>query len=99
MSNNRSPENHPTETTRSGNPHSNVDPRRHNAPGAVTEDHLLGGRVRYTQPRDGLRAAIDPILLAAAVPARPGDRLLEGGTGAGAGFCYASLPGFRVFGG
>ncbi len=52
--------------------------------GGVTNDHLLNGRIQYAQPREGLRATIDPILLAAAVPARPGERLLEGGTGAGA---------------
>jgi tRNA1Val (adenine37-N6)-methyltransferase len=57
----------------------------------VTLDHLLGGRVAYMQPRDGFRAAIDPVLLAAAVPARAGDRVLEGGTGAGAALlCLAA---------
>jgi tRNA1Val (adenine37-N6)-methyltransferase len=58
---------------------------------AVTSDHLLGGRVVYMQPRDGLRAAIDPVLLAAAIPARPGERVVEGGTGAGAALlCLAA---------
>jgi tRNA1Val (adenine37-N6)-methyltransferase len=57
----------------------------------VTQDHLLGGRVAYMQPRDGFRAAIDPVLLAAAVPARAGERVLEGGTGAGAALlCLAA---------
>ncbi|HEX3995206.1 MAG TPA: methyltransferase [Acetobacteraceae bacterium] len=61
------------------------------APGAVTLDHLLGGRISYRQPRDGFRAAIDPVLLAAAVPARAGERVLDGGTGAGAALlCLAS---------
>ena len=47
---------------------------------------LLGGRVRYAQPRAGFyRTGIEPVLLAAAVPAEPGDRVLEGGTGAAAG--------------
>ncbi|MSP49202.1 MAG: methyltransferase domain-containing protein [Alphaproteobacteria bacterium] len=50
----------------------------------LTEDRLLGGRVRLRQPRDGYRAAIDPVLLAAAVRARPGERVLDLGTGAGA---------------
>jgi len=49
-----------------------------------THGHLLGGRVRYAQPRDGFRSGIEPVLLAAAVPARPGDRVLEAGSGAGA---------------
>jgi tRNA1(Val) A37 N6-methylase TrmN6 len=59
---------------------------------------LLGGRVEYAQPRDGLRATTDPVLLAAAVPARPGERVLEGGTGAGAALlCLAArVPG--IFG-
>ena len=50
----------------------------------VTQGHLLGGRVRYAQPRSGFRSGIEPVLLAAAVPARPGERVLEAGSGAGA---------------
>ncbi len=71
------------------------------APGTeVTSDHLLGGRVAYRQPRDGLRAAIDPVLLAAAIPAHAGERVLEGGTGAGAALlCLAArVPGIAGFG-
>ena len=62
---------------------------------SLTDDHLLGGRVIYRQPRDGFRAAVDPVLLAAAVPARTGERVLEGGTGAGAALlCLAArVPG------
>jgi tRNA1(Val) A37 N6-methylase TrmN6 len=57
----------------------------------VTEDRLLGQRVIYRQPRHGFRAAIDPVLLAAAIPARAGDLLLEGGSGAGAALlCVAA---------
>jgi tRNA1Val (adenine37-N6)-methyltransferase len=60
----------------------------------VTSDYLLGGRVKYLQPREGLRATIDPVLLAAAIPARAGDRVLEGGTGAGAALlCLAARVG------
>lgn len=59
--------------------------------GAVTADTLLGGRVKYMQPREGLRASLDPVLLAAAIPAHPGERVLEGGTGAGAAMlCLAA---------
>ena len=47
-------------------------------------DALLGGRVRLRQPAGGYRAAIDPVFLAAAVPAGAGQRLLELGCGAGA---------------
>lgn len=69
-------------------------------PDTITSDHLLGGRVAYMQPRDGFRAAIDPVLLAAAVPARAGDRILEGGTGAGAALlCLAArIPDIRGLG-
>jgi len=50
----------------------------------VTENTLLDGRVRLRQPARGYRAGMDAALLAAAVPARPGDRVLEAGCGAGA---------------
>jgi tRNA1(Val) A37 N6-methylase TrmN6 len=50
----------------------------------TTEDTLLGGRVVLRQPATGYRAAIDPILLAAAVSAKPGAHVLELGCGAGA---------------
>jgi len=50
----------------------------------VSDDTLLGGRVIYRQPLHGYRTGIEPVLLAAAIPASPGDRVLEAGTGAGA---------------
>jgi tRNA1(Val) A37 N6-methylase TrmN6 len=54
-------------------------------------DGLLGGRVSYLQPRQGYRTGIEPVLLAAFIPARPGDRVVEAGTGAGAGLlCLAT---------
>ncbi len=46
---------------------------------------LLGGRVAYAQPEAGHRTGIEPVLLAASVPASGGEHVLEGGTGAGAG--------------
>ncbi len=49
-----------------------------------SEDSLLGGRVRLRQPAAGYRVAIDPVLLAAAVPAREGERALDVGAGTGA---------------
>jgi len=52
--------------------------------GNATEDGLLGGRVRLRQPVGGYRAAIDPVLLAAAVTAAPGERVLDLGCGVGA---------------
>jgi tRNA1(Val) A37 N6-methylase TrmN6 len=55
------------------------------------EDRLLGGRVRLLQPRDGYRAAIDPVLLAAAVAAGPGERVADLGCGVGAALlCLAA---------
>lgn len=51
---------------------------------ALTEDGLLGGRVRLLQLRRGYRAGMDAALLAAAVEARAGERLIEAGCGAGA---------------
>lgn len=50
----------------------------------LTEDTLLDGRVRLRQPARGYRAAIDPVFLAAAVPARAGERVIDLGCGAGA---------------
>lgn len=57
---------------------------------ALTFGSLLDGRVRYAQPSEGYRSGIEPVLLAAAVPAHAGERVLEAGTGAGAGLlCLA----------
>jgi tRNA1(Val) A37 N6-methylase TrmN6 len=50
---------------------------------AASEDRLLGRRVRLRQPRDGYRAAIDPVLLAAAVAAGSGERVADLGCGVG----------------
>ncbi|HEY0282528.1 MAG TPA: methyltransferase [Rhizomicrobium sp.] len=50
---------------------------------ATTEDRFLGGRVLVRQPVDGFRAGLDAVMLAAAVPARPGETALELGAGAG----------------
>ncbi|MFZ2872222.1 tRNA1(Val) (adenine(37)-N6)-methyltransferase [Zavarzinia sp.] len=50
----------------------------------VTEDLLLGGRLRLLQPEDGYRAAIDPVLLAASVAIPEGARVLDLGCGTGA---------------
>jgi tRNA1Val (adenine37-N6)-methyltransferase len=61
---------------------------------ALTCDAFLGGRLRLWQPRSGYRAATDPVLLAAFVPARPGERVLELGCGAGtAALCLAARVG------
>lgn len=52
-------------------------------PDDLTTDDFLGGKLQITQPRHGYRAGIDPVLLAASVPARAGDTVLELGCGAG----------------
>jgi tRNA1(Val) A37 N6-methylase TrmN6 len=68
------------------------------APALATDGTLLGGRVKFRQPAKGYRVAIDPILLAAAVPAGDGERALDLGAGAGAAaLCLAErVPGCRV---
>jgi tRNA1(Val) A37 N6-methylase TrmN6 len=66
----------------------------------TTEDFLLGGRVRLEQPAVGLRAAIDAVLLAAAIPARAPEAVLELGCGTGAALlCLAArVPGLALHG-
>jgi tRNA1(Val) A37 N6-methylase TrmN6 len=65
-----------------------------------SEDLLLGGRLRLRQPTSGYRVAIDPVFLAAAVPAGPRDAILDVGCGVGAAaLCLAArVPGCRVTG-
>lgn len=67
---------------------------------APTEDALLGGRVRLLQPARGYRVAVDAVLLAAAIDAAPGERILDLGAGVGAvGLCLAArLPGCSIVG-
>lgn len=66
----------------------------------IGEDRLLGGRVRLRQPLTGYRAGTDPVFLAASVPARSGQSVLDLGCGAGAAsLCLmARVPGLRVTG-
>ncbi len=49
----------------------------------TTCDDFLGGRLRVPQPATGYRAGVDPILLAASIPAKSGQRVLELGSGVG----------------
>jgi tRNA1(Val) A37 N6-methylase TrmN6 len=67
---------------------------------STTEDGLLGGRVRLLQGKDSYRAAIDPVLLAAAIPARADERVLDLGCGVGAAsLCLAlRVAGLKVSG-
>ncbi|MCP1967727.1 tRNA1(Val) (adenine(37)-N6)-methyltransferase [Bradyrhizobium elkanii] len=58
--------------------------KNESAAAGITEDGFLGGQLRLRQPRSGHRAGHDAILLAAATPARPGDRVVDLGAGVGA---------------
>jgi tRNA1(Val) A37 N6-methylase TrmN6 len=58
---------------------------------AVTEDALLGGRVRLRQPAQGYRAAIDPVLLAASLADGFRGRIADLGCGVGAAALCAAV--------
>ena len=66
----------------------------------VTRDSFLGGRLVLAQPRKGYRAGVDPVILAASVPAKAGQTVLDLGCGVGAaGLCLAvRVPGVQVWG-
>jgi tRNA1(Val) A37 N6-methylase TrmN6 len=58
----------------------------------TTEDAFLGGALKIRQPRDGYRASIDSVLLAAAAPVGAGEsaNVLDAGAGTGVvGLCVA----------
>ena len=61
---------------------------------------FLGGQVRVDQPLGGFRSGLDAVMLAAAVPAEPGQAVLELGAGSGAAsLCLASrVPHLTVTG-
>ncbi|MCI2395432.1 methyltransferase [Aliiroseovarius sediminis] len=66
----------------------------------LTHDAFLGGRLTLSQPVSGYRAGVDPVFLAAAVPAKPTQSVLELGCGAGAASLCLGLrvPGLRLAG-
>lgn len=68
--------------------------------GSTGTDVILGGRVTLLQPYEGYRVAIDPVLLAAAVPGDGAGPVLDIGCGVGAAaLCYAErVPSARVAG-
>ena len=49
----------------------------------ITEDEFLGGKLLIKQPRNGYRAGVDPVLLAASVNTKPMQSVLELGCGVG----------------
>jgi tRNA1(Val) A37 N6-methylase TrmN6 len=64
----------------------------------LTDDAVLGGRLRLLQPRAGHRFGHDAILLAAATGAKSGERAVDLGAGVGtAGLALAArIPGVSV---
>jgi tRNA1Val (adenine37-N6)-methyltransferase len=67
---------------------------------ALSDDKFLCGRLRLLQPVKGYRAATDPVLLAAACPARAGESVLDLGCGVGAAALCLGLrvPGLQLVG-
>lgn len=66
----------------------------------LTHDAFLCGKLHLWQPRRGYRAATDPVLLAAACPAQPGQSVLDMGCGVGAAaLCLGTrVPDLRLYG-
>ncbi|WP_299151971.1 methyltransferase [uncultured Tateyamaria sp.] len=66
----------------------------------LTCDAFLGGKLHLWQPRAGYRAGVDPVLLAASVPAKAGETVLDLGCGVGAAaLCLgARVPGLDLVG-
>lgn len=57
----------------------------------IRADAFLDGRLTIRQPVSGYRAGADPVFLAASVPAKPGESVLELGCGVGTAFlCLAN---------
>lgn len=67
---------------------------------ALTHDAFLGGRVHIWQPERGYRAGMDPVLLAASIPAHAGQTVLDLGCGVGtAALCLGvRVPGLLLTG-
>ncbi|MDA7428245.1 methyltransferase domain-containing protein [Primorskyibacter aestuariivivens] len=66
----------------------------------TTDNAFLGGRLQILQPAQGYRAGVDPVFLAASIPARPGQEVLELGCGVGTAlFCLgARVAGLELHG-
>ena len=61
---------------------------------------LMAGKILYDQFISGNRTGLEPVLMAACVPARPGQRVAEIGCGAGAGLLCLSqrITGLNLWG-
>ncbi|TNE59590.1 MAG: methyltransferase domain-containing protein [Alphaproteobacteria bacterium] len=66
----------------------------------ITDDAFWGGKLQVLQPKKGYRAAMDAVILAAAVEALPGQSVLDIGAGVGVvSLCLARrLPAIKVMG-
>lgn len=67
---------------------------------SLSSGTLMAGKIVYSQFQTGNRTGLEPVLMAAAVPARPGQRIAEIGCGAGAGLlCLAHrIPELNLWG-
>lgn len=76
------------------------EPREPGGKAGLSDDAFLGGKLQMLQPEKGYRAGIDAVLLAASIPAAPGDQVFEAGIGTGiAAACLARrLPEVQVTG-
>ncbi len=72
-----------------------VDPAQ-----ALTRNGFLDGRFELFQPKTGLRAGSDAMFLASAIPAKPGDTIVEAGVGTAAAALalLTRVAGTRVLG-
>ncbi|MEP6017366.1 MAG: methyltransferase [Paracoccaceae bacterium] len=66
----------------------------------LSHDAFLGGKLHVLQPKKGYRAGVDPVLLAASVPGKPGETVLDLGCGVGtAALCLgARVPDMELVG-
>ncbi|MEM6307903.1 MAG: methyltransferase domain-containing protein, partial [Pseudomonadota bacterium] len=65
----------------------------------TTLDAFLGGQIQVEQPARGYRAGVDPVLLAAACPAKAGQSVLDLGCGVGtAALCLRARIGANIWG-
>jgi len=65
----------------------------------TSDDDFLSGQIKCLQPRNGFRAGVDTVMLAAACPAKEGERVIELGCGPGvAALCLAKRTGAHVIG-